>query len=162
MKKNAAMVLALGAALVIMIAGVSIAGSNCPAGAVKAAVKANAPATAEGTQTVILTVSNMTCGSCVGHITKALAAVDGVNDVTVSLEKGTAKVSYDESKVKPDALASAVVKAGYPAKPADASAPEVKKADGSKRAGCSPMNCDPAACGMKTAGTGEKKSSDGN
>jgi len=97
-------------------------------------------------ETTMLSVSNMTCGGCVSHVTKSLAAVDGVSDVTVSLDKGTAEVAYDADKVKPKMLTAAVVKAGYPAKLADADM------TGGKTADAKSGTCDPAACaGKKSA-----------
>ena len=106
-------------------------------------------------ETVMLKVSNMTCGSCVNHVTKSLAAVEGVSDVKVNLEKGTAEVVYDAGKVKPEILTAAVVKAGYPAAVTTAAVMSGKSA-GCDPAACAGMkaaktDCDPAACGAKTA-----------
>lgn len=102
----------------------------------------------EKNETTTLNVSNMTCGGCVSHVTKSLAAVDGVSDVTVSLEKGTAEVVYDADKVQPAMLTAAVVKAGYPATMADASTTDATTAD--VKSG----KCDPAACAGKSASKG--------
>ena len=169
MKRKTLMIMALGVAFLFMIAGASMAGKNCSSGA-KASCpsKANATTTADATaknvaegETIVLSVSNMTCGSCVNHVTKTLASVDGVNDVTVSLENGTAKVVYDESKVKPDVLASAVVKAGYPAKMAETATASAKKA-GCDPAACAKMGCNPAACGLKTTAKDTKSADENN
>jgi copper chaperone CopZ len=111
--------------------------------------------------TVMLNVSNMTGATSAAQVTKTLAAVDGVSDVKVSLDKGTAEVSYDAAKVKPAMLMAAVVKAGYPTTVADA-----KTMSG--KAGCDPAACagmksaDKAACkgGMKTADVSNSKSPD--
>lgn len=55
--------------------------------------------------------------NCVGHVEKALKAVEGVHGVTVVLEPGTAVVEHDvETSV--DALVDAVVEEGYEAVPA--------------------------------------------
>ena len=43
--------------------------------------------------TVRLKIGGMTCGGCVGGVEAALAAVPGVENVAVDLEKGTAVVA---------------------------------------------------------------------
>lgn len=60
-----------------------------------------------------LTVTGMTCGGCSSNVTKALKAVNGVNDVTVSLSDGKTMVQYDEHLTSLDELKSAVTAAGY-------------------------------------------------
>ena len=42
------------------------------------------------TQSIQLTVSGMTCMSCVGRVTDALESIEGSSDIIVNLEKGTA------------------------------------------------------------------------
>lgn len=64
-------------------------------------------------QTELLKVTGMTCGGCIRNVTKALKAVNGVGDVTVSLSAGDATVQYDERLTSPDQLKSAVKGAGY-------------------------------------------------
>src|SRR5713226_3340068 len=49
-------------------------------------------------KTVTLAVENMTCELCPGIVKKSLTKVDGVGGVTVSLEKKTATVTYDDKK----------------------------------------------------------------
>lgn len=60
-----------------------------------------------------LEVTGMSCGGCVDSVTKALKAVGGVNDVSVSLEEAKATVRYDEHLTSKALLQSAVVAAGY-------------------------------------------------
>jgi copper chaperone len=60
-----------------------------------------------------LNVKGMSCGHCVARVEKALKGVDGVSDVTVSLEAGQAAVSYDSAKAGLDAFKAAVADAGY-------------------------------------------------
>jgi copper chaperone len=43
----------------------------------------------------ILNVLGMSCGSCVRHVTAALAAVPGVSKVDVQLRSGTAVIEHD-------------------------------------------------------------------
>ena len=64
-------------------------------------------------QTVQLTITGMTCGGCTSSVTKALEAVNGVNDVTVSLANAKATVQYDENLTSAEQLKSAVIEAGY-------------------------------------------------
>lgn len=64
-------------------------------------------------QTEKLTVTGMTCGGCTSSVTKALKAVNGVDDVIVSLATGQATVQYNEKLTSPEQLKSAVKEAGY-------------------------------------------------
>ena len=64
-------------------------------------------------QTEQLTVTGMTCGGCTSSVTKALKAVNGVDDVIVSLATGQATVQYDETLISPEQLKFAVKEAGY-------------------------------------------------
>jgi copper chaperone len=43
----------------------------------------------------VLNVLGMSCGSCVRHVTAALAAVPGVSKVDVQLRSGTAVIQHD-------------------------------------------------------------------
>lgn len=64
-------------------------------------------------QTELLKITGMTCGGCTNTVTQALKAVDGVNEVEVSLSSGEATVQFDERLTTPDQLKSAVIVAGY-------------------------------------------------
>jgi len=66
-------------------------------------------------KTQILTVSGMSCSACVGHVTRALQALDGVEAASVSLETGTATVTFDPDRVDPAQLVDAVDEEGYTA-----------------------------------------------
>lgn len=72
--------------------------------------------TDKGGQTMkkIITVEGMMCQHCVQHVTKALSAVPGVSDVTVTLEPGEAALTA-APEVTDDALRAAVEEAGYTA-----------------------------------------------
>jgi len=65
--------------------------------------------------TTKLRVEGMTCGHCVGAVTRALERVRGVERATVSLEQGEAVV---EGAADPAALVAAVEDEGYRARPA--------------------------------------------
>ena len=157
MKRKSLVILAVAASM-LLLATISMA--QCPHSAKTADATTTVPAKAEGNK-VILSVSNMTCGACVSQVTKALTDVEGVKDVTVSLEKGTAEVVCDAGKVKADMLAQTVTKAGYPAKLAvatdtEATATATKaSAKCASTCGSAKKKCDPTACGMKTAAKSE-------
>jgi len=80
------------------------------------------------TQSVRLNVTSMTCASCVGRVDKVLAALPGVMDVNVNLASETATVTYAEGAVELSDLLRAAEDAGYPAEPADDTAPEDRTA----------------------------------
>ena len=59
-----------------------------------------------------VTVEGMTCGHCVGSVTKELKEIAGVTDVAVDLATGTVSID-SESALSIDAIISAVDEAGY-------------------------------------------------
>lgn len=63
----------------------------------------------------LLKVDGMTCNGCVQSVTRALKRVPGVQDVSVLLAEGSARVTYDPGAVQPQQLVGAVEKAGYDA-----------------------------------------------
>ena len=63
--------------------------------------------------TVTLKVEGMSCGGCVASVTRVLRALPGVSDATVSLQAGTAQVSFDEARTDQTALRAAIEDAGY-------------------------------------------------
>ncbi len=58
-----------------------------------------------------LTIDGMSCQHCVMRVKKALDQMPGVSGSEVNV--GSAKVTYDESKVKKDDVEKAVENAGY-------------------------------------------------
>ena len=60
-----------------------------------------------------LTIDGMSCGHCVGAVTKALKAVPGVEVERVAI--GSAVVRYDAATVAPSRIAQAVTDDGYAA-----------------------------------------------
>lgn len=67
-----------------------------------------------------LKISGMSCGHCVGAVTKALRSVDGVQIEDVKV--GSATVSYDPTITSPVQIADAVETAGYGTQPANLAA----------------------------------------
>ena len=59
-------------------------------------------------------VGEMSCGSCVGRVEKALKEVPGVETTNVNLAAETATVTVDDS-FQTTALTAALDAAGYPA-----------------------------------------------
>jgi copper chaperone len=58
-----------------------------------------------------LEIDGMSCQHCVMRVKKAIGQLPGVSDSQVDV--GTAKITYDETKVQKDALRKAVEEAGY-------------------------------------------------
>ena len=61
----------------------------------------------------VLKVDGMSCGHCKMSVEKAVGALAGVSKAQVNLEAGNLMVSYDETKVKLEAIKEAVRDAGY-------------------------------------------------
>lgn len=66
-------------------------------------------------QTVTMSVEGMVCDACVGHVTKALQGLDGVQSAQVSLQDKRAFVTYDPAKVQAAQMTDAVADEGYEA-----------------------------------------------
>ena len=75
-----------------------------------------------------LSVSGMTCGSCVKHVTNALKPLDGVEDVAVDLVAG--KVKITRAMNKSDDLIAALIEDGYQAQLDVGGAPQAKQGGG--------------------------------
>ncbi|MFY4009334.1 heavy metal translocating P-type ATPase [Achromobacter denitrificans] len=87
---------------------------------VAAAVQAVQKAGYTVTETTIeLSVTGMTCASCVGRVEKALKAVPGVSNASVNLATERASITA-AGGVPANALIQAVAKAGYEARPLSA------------------------------------------
>lgn len=61
-------------------------------------------------------IEGMSCGHCVDRVERSLRALEGVAEVRVSLEGGTATVQHDPARVSAEALVQAVAGAGYDAR----------------------------------------------
>jgi copper chaperone CopZ len=67
--------------------------------------------------TTTFKVTGMYCSACETKIQHALQKTDGVRSAAVSLDKGSAVVTYDNAKVKPDQIVKVIEKEGYKAEP---------------------------------------------
>lgn len=64
---------------------------------------------------ITLSIKGMTCASCVRHVEKALARLDGVSEVAVNLASETARLSLDDPSRLTDATQT-LASLGYPAR----------------------------------------------
>ena len=64
-------------------------------------------------QNINLKISGMSCGACVGHVTKALQSVPGVQNAVVDLASQSARVEGQNLNI--EQLKSAVDEEGYQA-----------------------------------------------
>lgn len=76
-------------------------------------------------------VTGMTCAACQAHVEKAVSLVPGVDKVTVSLLTNSMSV---EGKASASDVVEAVEKAGYGAKPMDASSAGMSRLEAEKEA----------------------------
>lgn len=60
---------------------------------------------------VTMKIEGMSCGHCVGQVTKALKGVDGVSVEQVNV--GTATVSFDPAATSERRITQAIVDEGY-------------------------------------------------
>jgi len=67
--------------------------------------------------TTTFKVTGMYCSACQTKIQHALQKTDGVKEASVDLDKGSATVTYDDGKVKPDQIVKIIEKEGYKAAP---------------------------------------------
>lgn len=62
----------------------------------------------------VLKVDGMVCGACSNRVQTVATRVDGVGDVIVSHETGSAHITYDPAKTNPAAIAKAITEnAGF-------------------------------------------------
>ncbi len=67
-------------------------------------------------ESVTLEVEGMSCASCVGRVDRALAASEGVIDVSVNLATETATITYAAKATSVPQLIKIATESGYPAK----------------------------------------------
>src|SRR2546427_5961073 len=66
-------------------------------------------------QTVTIPIAGMACLLCIGRVKKTLKALDGVQDVAVSLEHRQARIRYRATQVDPAHFVAAINGLGYQA-----------------------------------------------
>jgi copper chaperone CopZ len=66
-------------------------------------------------QTAKFKVTGMYCDACQAKIQHALSKTDGVKNATVDLNSGSATVTFDDAKVKPQQIIEIIEKEGYKA-----------------------------------------------
>ena len=64
-------------------------------------------------ETTNLNIKGMMCNACVGHVTRALIGIPGVEKADVSLAGNTASVTYDPAQVTLEQMTEAVSDEGY-------------------------------------------------
>lgn len=64
---------------------------------------------------IIIKIKGMGCQNCVNAVTESLTELDGVSKVNVSLEKESAEVEFDESKVNANKMIEAIEELEYEA-----------------------------------------------
>lgn len=64
-------------------------------------------------ETKTLKITGMMCDACVGHVTKALVSLEGVEKADVSLQNNAATVTYNPAKVQVARMVEAVADEGY-------------------------------------------------
>ncbi|XP_071951296.1 copper-transporting ATPase 1-like isoform X2 [Antedon mediterranea] len=62
---------------------------------------------------VVIHVDGMTCNSCVKSIEGNISTLNGVNNITVSLENKSAKIQYNPQKMNPNTLKQAIEDMGF-------------------------------------------------
>jgi P-type Cu2+ transporter len=68
---------------------------------------------APAAHTIVLIVDNMTCGSCMGRVERALRATPGVAAARASLAAKRVAVTFDEAVTEPQKLVAALERSGY-------------------------------------------------
>ena len=66
-----------------------------------------------GSAVIELSVDGLHCAGCVASVERALTAVEGVQEASVSMAEGSARLKIDPEAVEVTALTEAVVRAGY-------------------------------------------------
>lgn len=66
------------------------------------------------TKTVKISTEPFTCPSCIKKIEGGVGRLEGVQDVNVMFNSGKVKVSYDEARIAPEAIAETINDLGYP------------------------------------------------
>ncbi len=60
---------------------------------------------------ITINIDGMSCQHCVMRVKKAIEGLSGISNLSV--EVGSAKMSFDESKIQQADIENAIVKVGY-------------------------------------------------
>ena len=61
----------------------------------------------------VVKIEGMSCMGCAKSVENALKSLEGVERVEVSLEEGSAKVTYDDEKISIEEISEKIEKIGY-------------------------------------------------
>lgn len=75
---------------------------------------ASTAAISQQTKSAVLYAEKIFCDACAAVIGKALRGVEGVNKVTVDVDKKEVTVQFDPAKTTAEQLTSATAKKGFP------------------------------------------------
>ena len=64
----------------------------------------------------VIKVEGMTCGHCVETVTQAVQSLEGIQKVTVDLEKKEVTLDYDEQKVGLESISARITGVGFAVK----------------------------------------------
>ncbi len=64
-------------------------------------------------KTITLHISGMSCSGCANTVESALQSLEGVDSVNVELDKETAEISFDDSRVQLSDFEKAIDDSGY-------------------------------------------------
>ncbi len=64
---------------------------------------------------IIIKIKGMGCQNCVNAVTESLTELEGISKINVSLEKESAEVEFDESKINADKMIAAIKELEYEA-----------------------------------------------
>lgn len=64
---------------------------------------------------ITIKIKGMGCQNCVNAVTESLTELEGISKVNVSLEKESAEVEFDESKINADKMIATIKELEYEA-----------------------------------------------
>ena len=64
---------------------------------------------------ITIKIKGMGCQNCANAVTESLTELEGISKVNVSLEKESAEVEFDESKINSDKMIAAIKELEYEA-----------------------------------------------
>lgn len=64
---------------------------------------------------IIIKIKGMGCQNCVNAVTESLNELEGISKVNVSLEKESAEVEFDETKINVDKMIETIKELEYEA-----------------------------------------------